>query len=350
MKSGLKKQKPNFKQEQNSKKPFKRRKRIRNLIVILSITALLCTAGAIWNAAAANIENNAYPPPGQMTEVFGSQMHVFSSGQQKAGQPAIIFISGLATPSPVADFFPLWSRLDSEYFTVVLERPGYGWSESTKRERSLQNITEEDRLALRQAGINPPYILAAHSIGGLEANLFAADYPDEVSGVVLLDCTSPKAMMSQGSSVPFSSRMIPAARAIGLLLLINAFNPDFVTNQSAGMRNNFIMMDHYHKMLDRTFVLQNYRNSMMNQEQAHRMENARMAAENPFPSETPVSLVVAVRPGDEAYPEYQEFMQTQEEWVKQSETGTLQTMNGEHYIHHYAPEEICELIVSMIPK
>jgi pimeloyl-ACP methyl ester carboxylesterase len=35
-----------------------------------------------------------------------------------------------------------------------------------------------------------PYVLAAHSYGGLIARLYASSHPDEVSGMVLIDALS----------------------------------------------------------------------------------------------------------------------------------------------------------------
>ena len=332
-------------------KKLLKKKWVKVTACILSAIVLLCAVGATWNAIASAAEIEEYRPDGQMVDVFDTKMHIFSSGERKNNQPAVVFIAGLATPSPVADFYPLWSRLDDEYYSVVIERPGYGWSESTERERTLNNIVEEDHQALSQAGIQPPYILMAHSIGGLEANLFAADYPDEVQGVVLLDCTSPETMAAQTGSDSLSllDRLIPAARATGLLRLINAISPDFLANQTAGMRNDFAMLDDYHMTLDRVFVMNKYQNPMMLDEKQHRIENARIAALKPFPSEIPVTLIVAVQPGDEDYPGYQEYMQTQGEWVATSETGSVLTITGRHYIHHFAQYEVCGVIVSMMP-
>ncbi len=331
------------------KKLFKKRW-VKVITGIISFIILLFAVGAILNAVATGVEMNEYQPAGQIVDVFDTRMHVFSSGERKGDAPSVVFISGLATPSPTADFYPLWSILDDEYHAVVLERPGYGWSESTKRERTLNNIVEEDRQALYKAGIQPPYILVAHSIGGLEANLFAADYKDEVQGVVLLDCTSPETMAAQtgSDSLTFMERLIPAARATGMLRLVNAISPNFLASQTSGMRNDFAMLDEEHMRLDRVFVLNKYQSSMMLNEKRHRIDNAITAAQKPFPAEIPVALIVAVQPGDEDYPEYNEFMRTQEEWVSSSKNASVLTMTGRHYIHHYVPEEICGVIVSIM--
>jgi len=317
------------------------------LFGIPAILVLIFLVGWLWNLSDTCMEKTSNPPIGQMVDIFDTKVHVYSVGERRGNKPAVVFFSGLATPSPTADFYPLWSRLYGEYQAVVLERPGYGWSESTKRERSVQNITEEYRSALRQAGIDPPYILVAHSIGGLEAAMFAVNYINDVQGVVLLDCTSPESMLPHKNSVPLLNRLFPAMRTVGLLRLISAINPNILSNQSAGMRNNFIMLDEYHRTLDKIFVLQKYQDTMMIKEQEMRLINAKTAAENPFPPNLPVSMIVAVQPGDENYPEYHEFMEKQAAWVNQSEKGRLYTLQGRHYIHHYAPDEIRDIIVSM---
>jgi len=317
------------------------------LIGIPAILLLLCIAGGIWNIAATNKEKSMYPNEGRLVDVFDTKMNVFETGTRTLGTPAIVLIAGLSTPSPVSDYYPLWSRLGSENYVVVLERPGYGWSQPTKRERTVQNMTEEDRMALRQAGIAPPYILVAHSMGGLEANMFASHYPNEVEGVVLLDCTSPEVMLTSNYSVPILNRIIPAIRAVGILRLINAVNPGFLTNMSAGSRNGFAMMDEHNKKLDTVFVLHNYQNPMTLMEQEMRWANAKTVSEVSFPPGIPVSLIVAVQPGDENHPQYQEFMNAQEAWVNQSEDSHVYTIIGRHYIYHYAPDQVCDVISRM---
>jgi pimeloyl-ACP methyl ester carboxylesterase len=46
---------------------------------------------------------------------------------------------------------------------------------------------------LAAARIDPPYILVGHSLGGLYTQMFARKYPSEISGVILLDASSPDA-------------------------------------------------------------------------------------------------------------------------------------------------------------
>jgi pimeloyl-ACP methyl ester carboxylesterase len=48
------------------------------------------------------------------------------------------------------------------------------------------------RELLAYAGLKPPYVLVAHSLGGLYANLYARLYPQEVAAVLFLESTHPK--------------------------------------------------------------------------------------------------------------------------------------------------------------
>lgn len=53
-------------------------------------------------------------------------------------------------------------------------------------------IVNSLRQLLSEVNLHPPYILVGHSLGGLYANLFARQYPDEIAGVVLLDSSHPQ--------------------------------------------------------------------------------------------------------------------------------------------------------------
>ena len=126
---------------------------------------------------------------GTLVEVNGHKMNVFQTGE---GKDTLVFLSGFGTSCPVLDFKPLWSLLTSEYKTVVVERAGYGWSETTSNPRDLDTVLEEDRAALSLLNIEAPYIIVPHSVSGLEAIYWAQKYPSEVKAIIGLDAAIPE--------------------------------------------------------------------------------------------------------------------------------------------------------------
>jgi len=71
--------------------------------------------------------------------------------------------------------------------TVSFDNAGLGFSDPARGPRTSTAIVEDLRAGLASAGIAPPYVLVGHSAGGLRMRLFAARYPDEVAGMVMVD-------------------------------------------------------------------------------------------------------------------------------------------------------------------
>src|SRR5713101_6164073 len=71
------------------------------------------------------------------------------------------------------------------------DRAGLGWSDADPMPRTAQRIVNELRTLLTNARTKGPYVLVGHSFGGLAVRLYAAQYPEEVVGMVLVDPTHP---------------------------------------------------------------------------------------------------------------------------------------------------------------
>jgi pimeloyl-ACP methyl ester carboxylesterase len=107
-----------------------------------------------------------------------------------AGATTVVLQSGLGDGKE--SWSPIASQLASHYTVFAYDRPGYGDSKETEEARDPCAIARELHLSLQQAGVHPPFLLVGHSLGGLYQYVFAKMYPEEVSGVVLLDPTHPK--------------------------------------------------------------------------------------------------------------------------------------------------------------
>ena len=53
-------------------------------------------------------------------------------------------------------------------------------------------IVAELHEVLKKTGLQPPYILVGHSLGGLYMSLYARTYPEEIAGLLLLDSMHPE--------------------------------------------------------------------------------------------------------------------------------------------------------------
>src|SRR2546421_7193927 len=73
----------------------------------------------------------------------------------------------------------------------VSARAGQGRSADAAAQDGVQLATDLHAL-LDRAGEKGPYVLAGHSVGGIYNLTFAARYPDQVAGMVLVESASPQ--------------------------------------------------------------------------------------------------------------------------------------------------------------
>ena len=140
---------------------------------------------------------------GEKHPVGRGKINIYTEGN---GEYTIVILSGAAITSPVLEYRPLYRRLSDTYKIAVVEKSGYGMSESTDTERTVENMVNESREALRLAGINPPYVLAAHSYSGFEAIYWANTYSDEVKAVLSIDMGLPDTAAEMGRAMSEEKR------------------------------------------------------------------------------------------------------------------------------------------------
>ena len=193
------------------------------------------TALSFWliiNDILTVLEKKANLPLGATVEIYGKEMHVYSKGN---GDKTILLMSGLGTTAPVLDFEPLIEKLSQNYKVAVVENFGYGWSDTTDRDRTVENIIDETRTALNKAGITGPYILMPHSISGIYSMYYANKYPDEVEGIIGIDCTLPKQCEYFGEAYPKMSKLMSCIAPAGIARIAMYFWPEeFLPIAAAG--------------------------------------------------------------------------------------------------------------------
>ena len=144
-------------------------------------------------------------------------MHVYTKGN---GNHTIVLMSGLGTVTPTLDFEPLINEMAKNNKVVVVEPFGYGWSDITNKERTVENIVEEIRTALEKLNIQGPYILMPHSISGIYSMYYANTYPDEIKAVIGIDPTLPKALEYFGETAPTMPKYFSYVAPTGIARLV----------------------------------------------------------------------------------------------------------------------------------
>jgi|GEM_PF-1877204 len=172
------------------RRTWTRRLRRTVVAVLVTVVALLAVSTGV-NQAANAVGLARLDVPGELVDVGdGARMHVYSRAEHP-GEPTLVLLTGMGLGSAYYELKSVWEPLAEDVNIVTVDYLGYGFSDSTTKARSNRNVATEIHTALQGAGVDGPYVLVAHSIGGLYGLELAELYPDEVAGFVGLDSTSP---------------------------------------------------------------------------------------------------------------------------------------------------------------
>lgn len=148
----------------------------------LAVAALLATAAFIESLAARRALKRL-PAPGIRVSLGARSLHLFRTGEGPG--PTVVIEQGAGSPSCV--WWPLQQQLARLAPVVSYDRAGYLWSDDARGKRSLDDRVQDLHDLLQAAAIPGPYILVAHSYGGLLALRFARKWPQLMAGLVMVD-------------------------------------------------------------------------------------------------------------------------------------------------------------------
>ena len=151
------------------------------LYPVVGVLALFAIGGGLETILEA-VDRGAHPMTGQLVDIGGHRLHIECAG---TGNPTVVLESGAAESS----FY--WGRIAPTIARTtrvcIYDRAGRGLSAEAAEPHDGVAVANDLHALLAASGDSGPYVLVGHSTGGAYVRIFAARYPDEVAGMVLLD-------------------------------------------------------------------------------------------------------------------------------------------------------------------
>jgi len=153
-------------------------------LTCLGLLIVLCAAlaaGWVYENVAEILDTRRYPPPGIMVSVGGHKLDLFCEG---TGTPTVVLEMGSGEPALL--FRPVQDKIAQSTRACSYDRPGIGWSEASEL-RTIQDRAAELRSLLTDGEVVGPYVLVAHSYGGLIVRDLFHNHSVDIRGLVLVD-------------------------------------------------------------------------------------------------------------------------------------------------------------------
>lgn len=293
---------------------------IRNIVLVIMATFL---TWMITSQIITTYEQEKYQPLGQLVDMDGKNMHVYTKGK---GKNTIVLLSGLGTAAPALDFEPLINELSKNNKVVVVELFGYGWSDITNKERTVENIVGEIRTALHKSNIKGPYILMPHSISGIYSMYFANKYPNEIRAIIGIDPTLPKQLDYFDESAPTMPKYMSFLAPTGIARLAMYITPgEFLPIADEGIYSNKNL-----KMTKMISAWKGYNKNIV-AEANEIKENVEKTIDMLFPSDLPVMIFTTKkeRKTEDGKSNISFYQRT----LSNLDSKKLVALEGHHYLH-----------------
>lgn len=114
--------------------------------------------------------------------IGGRSLYLKSEG---AGTPTVIFESDMGGSS--MNWSLIAQEVKEQARVITYDRAGMRQSDKGPQPRTSEQKAVELHRLLKKARIKPPYIFVAEKYGAFNARVFAAKYPKEVAGIIMVN-------------------------------------------------------------------------------------------------------------------------------------------------------------------
>lgn len=292
-------------------------------------------------------DTNSYK---QLVTVNQNRMNIQIKG---GGDKTIVILSDYATPSPIIQYKTYMDKLLGEYRVIILEYFGYGFSLSSKEERTSANIANEIKIALGQYGVNGNFSILANGTSSLYAYTYTMLYPNDVNRLILVDGVYPETIKENFVQKLVKDKKTNAilnsyAELTGFARIVSYVNPSTFgidKMREYGFSDQDIKF--YRRMIANRFYTSTMRNEIKKlQENMENLQNYKL------PEYLPVTQILSQEYVDE-YQNYKDEKVIQkniEEYANNIITNTeiqrVVVVDGKKNLNIYNPDAVVQEILS----
>ena len=263
---------------------------------------------------------------GELVTINGHKIHIYIQGKKHA--PAIVFMSGHCTVAPVYDFKVLYEKLLHDFRVIVIEKYGYGYSDICESPCDIDTLVSIQRQALAIVQETGPYILAPHSMSGLEAIRWKQKFPDEVCAIVGIDMATPLSFsVWSEEDIKKTVRLMQVVRRLKLASVLASVSTLSLTADEIKQ----------HKLLKK----RNAFNICCINEAVEVLNNARVVGED---GDIQCPALLFSSNGED---QEKDWVLNQQKFAA-SMGAKLISYDCGHYIHHFKSDEMCKEIIEFI--
>jgi pimeloyl-ACP methyl ester carboxylesterase len=219
---------------------------------VIGLYALSAVGGA-WQTIQDSIDRRGYEGKGSLVSVDGRWIYLSCQG---SGGPTVILESGLGETSTYWGWIA--PRVARDTRVCFYDRAGRGRSDEAPSPQDGVGVATDLHAAL--AHVPGPFVLVGHSSGAQYVRIFAARYPTEVVGVVLLD-PQPAEVFARLPIFPTFYRvfrrvsaLLPPLARLGVARLISLADSEGLPQESRNLRRVYSSSPHSARSLRDEFA------------------------------------------------------------------------------------------------